>query len=274
MIKKLLVFSFALLIGAIALQPLAFAAPVPDKFYLRAWPEYQTGQVSLLETVVYPQTTPLPIEVKIAMPEGATVNWAGEMLGQVSQDIQAQPTVVHKGTYDEVTFALTKSRTGQVETTWSALQINGNDRALNFIWTQQYPANQTIFEFREPSQASDIKMMPPAATVNTSSDGSKFYETAPINLPVGKTQTYRVTYRRPVKGPSENAQQSQPGSQQQSPQGAQPSGPSTATSILVMLVAGLIVFMIYAQKSNQRRLMSEIDGDTDNTANAADTDGA
>jgi len=248
MFKKPLFLLVMILVAMIMGQSVATASVVPDITYLRVWPEYDDNQVMFLEAVQLSQTTALPAEVKVAIPKGASITWVGELLqGDPSQDPQAVYKVNPKDDYDEVVFTLAKSRIGQVEARWNGLTVDGANRTLNLDWTQYYESRQTIFEFREPSQASDVKLTPPVAKVDNAPDGSKFYQTAPVTLGVGQKQSFQVTYSRSTDAPTVTAQQTQPA---QTGGTAQPASQPTdfATWIVIAIVAGIVVFAVYGAR--------------------------
>lgn len=255
MLRRILTVSAVVIIVLMALQVIALAAePVPDRLYVRVWPEYQDSQVSFLTAVQFAPTTPLPINVKVAIPKGATITWAGEILGgKAEDDIQAMPKMVPKDGYDEVTFTLTRARIGQVETTWPGLKAEGDNRSVNIDWVQRYEAKDTVFELREPSQATELKISPLASDSGTGPDGARFYSTAPIKLDVGQKQTFSVTYKRSITGPSQGAGQPAPTQGQQPQAGVANSSTSAATVVLIMFMATVIVFVVYMQRKSQNR---------------------
>jgi len=248
MFKRPLFLLVMILVAVIMGQSVAMASVVPDTTYLRVWPEYDDNQVMFLEAVSLSPTTTLPAEVTIAVPKGASIIWVGELLqGDPSQDPQAVYKVNPKDDYDEVVFTLAKSRIGQVEARWNGLSIDGKNRTLNLDWTQKYESKQVIFEFREPSQTSDVKLTPPAIKTDVAPDGSKFYQTAPVTLGVGQRQNFQVTYRRSTDAPTAAGQQAQPA---QTGGTAQPTSQPTdlATWIVVALLAGIVVFAVYSAR--------------------------
>lgn len=245
MFKRPLFLLVMILVAMIMGQSIAMASVVPDITYLRVWPEYDDNQVMFLEAVQLSQTTTLPAEVKVAIPKGASITWVGELLqGDPAQDPDAVYKVNPKDDYDEVVFTLTKSNIGQVEARWNGLSVDGANRTLNLDWTQHYESKQTIFEFREPSQTSDVKLTPPAIKTDVSSDGSKFHQTAPVALGAGQKQSFQVTYKRSTDAPTVAGQQTQPA---QTGGTAQPTSQPTdfATWIVIAIVAGIVVFAVY-----------------------------
>lgn len=248
MFKRPLFLLLMILVAIIMGQSMAMASVVPDTTYLRVWPEYDDNQVMFLEAVSLPPTTTLPAEVKVAIPKGASIIWVGELLqGDPAQDPEAVYKVNPKDDYDEVVFTLTKSTFGQVEARWNGLTVDGLNRTLNLDWTQKYESRQIIFEFREPSQASDVKLTPPAAKVDAAPDGSKFYQTAPVALGVGQKQSFQATYKRSTDAPTAAGQQTQPAQQGGS---TQPTSQPTdyAALIVIAVVAGIVIFAVYSAR--------------------------
>ncbi|MDI6716521.1 MAG: hypothetical protein QME63_06210 [Actinomycetota bacterium] len=243
MFKRLIIILTALLMIVFALNAVAFANVIPDQLRISLWPEYYDNQVMFMAGVKYPDNTPLPIDVKLAIPKGAKVIWAGEIMGDISQDIQTTPTVNSKVGYDEVAFTLTKSRAGQVETSWAGLNVNGQNRSISLDWTQRYDAKETVFIFREPSQAFDVKLSLPENLSNQQQLSQGFHETNPIKLSVGQKQIFNVTYKRSTDVPTVNDQSVQRPQTQVQPSAQAPSSsnPIDTATIVVVIVGALII---------------------------------
>lgn len=251
MLKKFSMIITLVIIIAVGLQVPAMANPIPVNHVVSLWPEYDDNQVLFMEGVELPASTPLPAEVKVAIPKGASVIWAGEIMGgDASQDIQATHKVNPKDSYDEVVFTLTKSRKAQVEAKWVALTVNGQERTLTLDWIQRYPAEQTTFVFRVPTQASDIKMSPPEGRATSQGQPQEFRETEPMRLEIGQKQAFTITYKRNTNVPSISDQQAQ--QQPGQPQGAASNSSSNdvATIVLVLIAATVVVALFYLKSKH------------------------
>jgi len=243
-IKRLFAVLVLALVVVISAHGIASAAVVPDELRISFWPEYEDSQVFVLEKVQYPADTPLPVEVKMAVPKGATLRWTGEIVGtDASQDITATPKVNEQADYDEVVFTLTKSRTAQLEAKWAGLKVKGKDRSLILDWTQRYDAKQTVFEFRKPSEVTDLKLSEPFGQTSPSASGREFTETAPLSLAVGQTVNLNIVYKRSTNEPTVTQDQSQ----QQQPATPQSSGSKSDRSglVIIALVVGAAVFIVF-----------------------------
>lgn len=177
---------------------------VPSNLVVSIWPEYSDNQVFIIEQEALPTNTPLPAEVRFALPKGAKLTWAGEIIGasDTSKDLEAAATVNSLPDYEEVVFNLTKIRTAQIEANWAGLVATGNKRSVTMDWVQRYPVTRTLFEFQEPSQATNIKVSPPVAFVRQSNEGFKIHQTGPHSLAVGEALRVQITYDRSVTTPS------------------------------------------------------------------------
>ena len=252
--NKTLLLLLIVMIAVFAVAPAAaLAAPIPEELHISLWPEYDDNQVLFLEGVRFPDNMPLPIEVKMAVPKGMTVIWVGELLGgEAAQDVEATHKTNPKDDYEEVVFTLTKSRIGQLEAQWSGLKIDGKAREINLEWVQRYEAKQVTFDFRVPTQTSDIKISPPAGTPGGSAKGQEFISMAPMNLTVGQKQNFTITYQRSTNEPSVSEQpaQQQPGT---------PAGKSTTSTaaIAVIVFAAIAVAMLTVYKMHNGRPVTQ-----------------
>lgn len=264
MIKRLFIVLVLALVTITNAYGIASAAAIPDQLRVGLWPEYDDSQVLIMERVEYPADAPLPIEVKMAVPKGATIRWTGEIMSSdASQDIRTTPKVNKKADYDEIVFTLTKGRTAQLEAKWSGLKVKGKDRSIVLEWTQRYNAKETIFEFRKPSQISELKLSEPFGQTNDSAKDPDFSETAPLNLAVGQKANINITYKRSTNKPTVTEEQGQ----QQQPSASQ--GPGTKsnnlTLILIALVVGVTAFIAYTLV---RKKSDEDEGDVQSKKSA------
>jgi hypothetical protein len=207
-----------------------------------------------MQQVELPATTPLPATVRFAFPSGVQVQWTGEILGtDISQDIQATPNVTKKDGYDEVAITLTKSRIGQAEAVWNGLKIDGKNRSMTLEWIQRYESNTTTFEFQQPSQASDVVMAPQAAGNKKSAEGFTVYDTAPKQISVGETATFKVSYTRAVNTPSVSDATS---TEEQAPTGQSGTAGQNQfnywiVAIIVIVIGALGGFYVYWESKKQ-----------------------
>lgn len=266
MIKRYLTFLILAIAALLTIQTEAMAAAVPDELHISLWPEYNDNQIMFMEGVRYSESTPLPIEVKMAVPKGASVIWTGDLMGgDAAQDVAATPKVNPMPDYDEVVFTLTKSRTGQLEAQWPALKVNGQEREINLEWTQRYEAKRVTFDLRVPTQATDIKMSPPASTTGVIMTQQEFIDVAPLNLAVGQKQDFNITYKRSTNVPSVTEQPTQ------QPQGGTISNSSSGWSsgsilILFAIAVALILAAVAFARSNKHRTSEQESRDNQGTA--------
>ncbi len=249
MLRKI-IFALIIFLSISSLAGIATGA-VPDKLIVQAWPEYSDDQVLFMETVAFPDSTPLPIEVKLAIPKGAQVTWAGELMADASQDIETTPKVNRFDDYDEVAFTLTKSRMGQVEAKWAGLKVEGENRALNFEWIQRYEAKETQIKFKVPTGSTDVKVTPQLSDISKSPDGMEVYSAPPVSLPVGQKLGYEVTYKRSTNVPAQSlAQSAQAQANIPAPAGGGSRNSSEYIAVaLIALTAAVIAGAIIYQKN-------------------------
>ena len=242
--NKTLILLLIAMMAVFAVAPAAaIAAPVPEELHISLWPEYDDNQILFLQGIRFPANTPLPIEVKMAVPKGMTVVWAGELLGgEASGDIQAMHKTNPKDDYDEVVFTLTKSRIGQLEAQWAGLKVDGKAREINLEWVQRYEAQLLTFDLRVPTQTSDLEMSPPASTPGGSTKGQEFVSVAPMKLAVGQKQNFTIKYQRSTNAPSVSEL---PAEQQQGAPAGKSSTSSAAIAVIVFAVIAVAMLTVY-----------------------------
>lgn len=242
--SRFLVSGVVLALALALSQTVALAVPATQYLHIQLWPETAT-QIMFLESAEYSPATKLPATVKLAIPKGAQIQWAGEVLGgDASKDIQAAYKLNRKKDYDEVVFSLTKGKAAQVEALWNGVTRKGNTSVITLDWVQRYPAAKVDFGFKAPAQNSSVKTNPDWAVTNAGLDKLRFYVTAPMTLGVGDKKTFSVTYT----GTPTSGGQSQT-------KGNQPLGDGTTSSssnaslviLLVLVVGGAVAATIYVK---------------------------
>jgi|GEM_PF-2044926 len=77
------------------------------------------GEPLMLVAGQLPEGTQLPAEIALPVPEGAVVEWSGEILGtNVENDIPAEARIEQRDGANVVVFTLTQSLTGQAEVSY------------------------------------------------------------------------------------------------------------------------------------------------------------
>jgi len=242
----LFLFIFAAFPGTVSA-----ADVVPQRLLISLWPEYNNNQVFFMQQVTIPNDTPLPATVRFAFPSGTQMQWTGEILGaDPSKDKQATPTVTPKDGYDEVSITLTKSRIGQAEAIWDGLKIEGQNRSIALKYVQRYGAAETVFEFLEPSQSSDVVMLPKPTGSKKSPEGFNYYQTAPKNVPVGQAVEFNITYTRAIDTPSATGQKAA-GQTPPANAGKDPFSPAALALTFLVAGAGIAAFFYMDKKKRE-----------------------
>ncbi len=127
---------------------------------LQTWSE--AGQLIVVTAITVPETVKLPTTVRIPVPEGATVQWAGEILGG---ELSADPARTYKvikspvgGQYAE--FTLEQTRSAQVDSAMAVVKVEGDVTSAAFEWIQSVSSPLTSFSVRVPANASNPQITP------------------------------------------------------------------------------------------------------------------
>ncbi|MHB9002919.1 MAG: heavy-metal-associated domain-containing protein [Coriobacteriia bacterium] len=128
-----LVLTLMILTALMLLPGAAFAATATaERVDIQVDPTDAAGALYIV-TATLPAGTPLPATVRLSMPQGATVAWAGEVLGgPLEDDPTVQPVIEHGDNgYDVVSLTLSKALRGQLELTVPGLLVqDGTSRLL------------------------------------------------------------------------------------------------------------------------------------------------
>lgn len=205
-------FVAACLLAAALAAPtaaLAAAATAPEAggtLDLQAWPD--SGQLIVITAVTVPEGVRLPVTVRVPVPEGAVVQWAGEILGG---DLNADPARPYKiikspvgGQYAE--FTLEQTRTAQVDADMPVVKVNGDVTSASFEWIQSASSPFTSFSVRVPGSASNVQISPqPSGQPETNAAGERLYSGDALKLEPGKKQAVAFSYSTGAVSPAASA---------------------------------------------------------------------
>lgn len=224
--------------AATVVVPIAIG-PVDAQF----WPQGDTSNINVVAVIADIQLAPsvkLPARVRIPIATGATVQWAGEILGgDPAADPERTFTVVDGaggGKYAELT--LLKSRRGQIDCSGIPLKVQGEQVTFSSAWVQSVETTSVLLTVRLPAGASRVTISPkPDGNPQTNMNGETLYALPLLSIAVGQKQDVNVGYST---NPSGNA----------------PAGGNSRTVILVVLgvllvvAVGVLAFAITRQRRN------------------------
>lgn len=193
--------ALSVLTPAFALGATTKAPEAGGSIDLQAWAE--SGQLIIVTAVALPDSVKLPATVRIPVPEGATVQWAGEVFGgDLSADIERPYKMIKSpvgGQYAE--FTLEQTRTAQVDSDMAAVTEDGAGMSASFEWVQSVASPGTSFSVRVPARATAVKVVPaPAGAPDTNAAGEHLYSGDEIKLEPGQKQTVSFNYSTAAAG--------------------------------------------------------------------------
>jgi hypothetical protein len=229
----------ALIIAAFfAVPSMAAAAPVPldgVTLQVQLMPEAEPGTSVLIVGVDLPEGTPLPATVRLPLPEGAEVFWAGELTGLgPDDDILREFTVVDVAGGQAVEFTVEETLTVQYDALYGTMGIVDGDISTTLRWLQTVPTGEVSIGVRIPPRSEQVRLDPaaPGPPVNNAA-GESLYTLRSVNLEPDSEFTVSVTYRRAGSG---TGQQGPP-----------------LIPILLGLLAAAVLALLFALRMQSRR---------------------
>jgi len=189
------------LVFAATLPAQAFAAPVKlddTAIFVQFWPEGETSTNVVIVGAELDAKVPLPATVQLPLPNGATVFWAGEVIGpDASSDIQRDFKLVDGVGGKLVEFTVETTRAVQFDATVGAVEIEGDDIVTALNWTQSAPSKSVSFAVRVPATVEDVRITPEApGEPQMNSVGESLYTLADQVLKPGDESKVEVAYKR------------------------------------------------------------------------------
>lgn len=189
------------LVFVVALPTQALAAPVKlddTAIFVQFWPEGETSTNVVIVGAELDSKVPLPATVQLPLPDGATVFWAGEVIGpDASSDIQRDFKLVDGVGGKLVEFTAETTRAVQFDATIGAVEIKGDDILTELNWTQSAPSKSVSFAVRVPAAVEDVRITPEApGEPQMNSVGETLYTLADQVLEPGEESKVEVAYKR------------------------------------------------------------------------------
>jgi len=228
---------------ALTLPVQAFGAPVPlddTAIFVQFWPEGETDTNVVIVGAELDSKVPLPATVRLPLPEGASVFWAGEIMGpDASSDIERPYKVVDGEQGKLVEFTVETTRAVQYDATVGAVTVDGDDILTSLDWVQSVASKAVSFAVRIPAAVEDVRIDPEApAAPQMNSVGESLYTLADQVLPVGEVSSIEVAYKRAGTGTA-------------------PEGPGVLPLLLGLLAVAVIALVAALAVQSRKRSSGE-----------------
>lgn len=184
----------ALLLAALLAMPGTAVASTVAEYQLQYAPA--TDYSLLIVTAVADPQLPLPVTISVPVPAGATVLWAGEVLGGApADDIPRETATETIGEMDVYTMTLEQAYTAQVELQLPAVSTSGSRFTGTLAWTnpgEELPVNVSVIL---PAGATDAELSPPVAGETSTNDaGETLYPLAGGRLAQGAALAVKASW--------------------------------------------------------------------------------
>ena len=162
------------------------------------WVDADRGTGFLLVVSAWAEDLELPATVRMPLPEGAELDWVGEITGLgVESDIPREFLVVDGDGGSAIELTLETTRTAQYEARYLPTEVDGDRRAAILAWDQSSPASRVLFSVRMPAGAEDISIEPlPVGEPMSNRRGETLYALTPQEIATGESLEVRVDYRQ------------------------------------------------------------------------------
>jgi len=176
----------------------AESGPTFTEIVVTVLPEYDQPRVLVVLRGELPADTPLPAQVRLRLPNDASVAYACSLKPPNDERTCEQPTSEPDGDYQAVTYDLT-TPVMYVEYYYGTFAGAGQ-RSTDFSFWPPYPSQSLQLTIPAPSDATDFNVAP-AATRTADEQGAKHYIYDFQNVPSDKPINVQLTYSRPTDKP-------------------------------------------------------------------------
>lgn len=190
--------TLALALALVLLVPAVASAAAVREYQIQFAPVTAQGDALAIVTAIVDPGESLPASVTVPVPEGATLLWAGEILGgDPSADPARETTVERVGDMDLYTFTLEQSYTGQVEIQLPGPTISGSRLSASMSWTNPGPEVLVTGAIIVEPGAADVETTPELVGETQSNEiGERLFPLAGLRLAEGGTYPMSVEWSR------------------------------------------------------------------------------
>jgi hypothetical protein len=202
------------------------------------------GEPLMLVAGRLPEGTQLPAELVLPVPEGAVVEWSGEILGtNVEDDIPAEARIEQRDGANVVVFTLTQSLTGQAEVSYP----NAVDALDGWLYVGGY-------ELVAPVDVAMLRMavaLPPGGEPSSLPEGTlsaegpqgyTYYYQEVSELSAGDPMAFFVQFSQEAVQPAAGTGTGQPASSEVPP----------LVIVLIAAALGGAVLVVFASRSRSK----------------------
>lgn len=200
--KHFLIFTFCLLLLAIAPSPIA--AQAPDRIAnlsVSVWPEYDDPSVLVILDGEFANKESFPKQVVFLVPSTARVNATAYGDGQGGFfNTDTWKTADAGNGWTSVIFTLPQPEF-QLEYYYSPLQ-GSPDKKMDFVFNSPNAADQVQVKVQEPLKSSNFKTDPPAEQQTAGGHDFKYHVFNFANVTPGQNLKIQVSYTKSDPNPS------------------------------------------------------------------------
>lgn len=260
-----LVMVAALALASIAGPLAAFAAPQPaastasasvppapkGQLEVQLWPSSVSSL--LVVSLKLPDTATLPARVRMPLPEGAQVTWAGEIIGtDATRDISRSFTIVDTSGGRAIEFIAEKARALQYEADLPLPTVAGGQVMATMKWVQTTDALGVNPAVKTPAGATAVQITPaPAEQPRTNSAGEALYTLPQQSPALGGGFTLQVAFKQGIAGSASTTST------------AQGAGPIPLYALVVILLVVVVAVVVWALRAGATFPAAGDDGDED-----------
>lgn len=182
--------------ATLACAAVAWAAP---HYEVQVWPQGDTTRpdtILLIASIDLGPSVALPATVRIPVPPGAEVSWAGEITGGAAEtDIQRAFEITRTAAGDVLVMTLETTGNAQYDAWWGTVGRDGDAATGKVEWLQTEPAEGVAFTVRMPPGVGDVTITPaPLRPPDRNAIGETLYTLPTLQMEPGDGVSVAFAY--------------------------------------------------------------------------------
>lgn len=174
----------------------ASAQSKAPRYSVQYWPEAEPGKLLVLVSSYVPTSTALPTVLRVPLPAGAEVYWAGEITGRGPEtDIPREFRVVQGTGGSSLQLTVESSREVQYEALMPTRDLGRGKFGAEVVWVQSEPADSVEFRVGVERTVESMEVEPRSVSQPAPGPGGAMMYALPAKkLKPGESQKVSMTY--------------------------------------------------------------------------------
>lgn len=195
--KRIAIAIGSILLALILVMPVhAQSGVIFDQMTIEIWPEYDRPEVLVIYRITLADNVSLPAQVSLLIPRAAGTPYNIAMQDMDGLLYNLPYTTEVQNEFQKVIFT-TPSAGLQIEYYDPGLSKEGEKRQFKYVWTTEYEINNLIISVQQPTNASNMQILPSFGAGELKDNGLVYYNNSIGKVKAATPLAVELSYTKP-----------------------------------------------------------------------------